>query len=110
MQIGIQLFDLRQKTGESLQEVADKVGVSKAHIWELEKGRSKNPSFELVRKLADHYSVPIDVLTGDQAAPDKDTMQIERLHRGLEALTKRDRQAVEALIKTLSLPSQEASK
>jgi transcriptional regulator with XRE-family HTH domain len=48
MNIGERLFSLRQKTGESLQGVADKVGVSKAHVWELEKGRSKNPSFELV--------------------------------------------------------------
>ena len=50
MQIGERLFSLRQKSGQSLQQVADAVGVSKAHVWELEKGHSQNPSFDLVRR------------------------------------------------------------
>ena len=44
MQISERLFSLRQKSGQSLQQVADAIGVSKAHVWELEKGRSTNPS------------------------------------------------------------------
>lgn len=101
MEIGERLFSLRQKSGASLQQVADAVGVSKAHVWELEKGRSKNPSFELVRKLANHYGVPIDVLTGDAAEPASGDMQIERIHRDLEALTERDRDIVEGLIRSM---------
>jgi transcriptional regulator with XRE-family HTH domain len=101
MQIGESLFSLRQKTGESLQEVADKVGLSKAHVWELEKGRSKNPSFELVRKLAVHYGVGIDVLTGTADEPAADELQIGRLNRGFEELSVRDRQIVEQMISTM---------
>jgi len=67
MQIGERIFSLRQKSGQSLQDVADAVGVSKAHVWELEKGRSKNPSFDLVRKLAGHFGVTVDTLVGDAA-------------------------------------------
>lgn len=98
MNIGEQLFSLRQKTGETLQEVADKVGVSKAHVWELEKGRSRNPSFELVLKLATHYGVSIDVLTGDAAEPAAEDLQIERIHRDLDSLSNRDRNIVEQMI------------
>ncbi|KUJ76891.1 transcriptional regulator [Ruegeria marisrubri] len=105
MNIGEKLFNLRQKSGESLQQVADKVGVSKAHVWELEKGRSKNPSFELVRKLAAHYGVSIDVLTGEAAEPNEGDMQIERIHRGLDTLTDRDRQIVEQMIKNMQQTS-----
>ncbi len=101
MDIGEKLFSLRQKSGESLQQVAEKVGVSKAHVWELEKGRSKNPSFELVGKLAAHYGVSIDVLTGQAAEPNKSDLQIERIHRGLNALSDRDRQIVEQMIKNM---------
>lgn len=101
MEIGERLFSLRQKSGESLQQVADAVGVSKAHVWELEKGRSKNPSFDLVRKLAQHYGVSIDVLSGDASEPDSRNMQIERLHRGLEDLSERDRDIVEQLIRSM---------
>lgn len=101
MEIGEKLFSLRQKTGASLQHVADAVGVSKAHVWELEKGRSKNPSFELVRKLAQHYGVPIEVLTGDAAEPASGDMQIERIHRDLAGLTERDRGIVEDLVRSM---------
>jgi transcriptional regulator with XRE-family HTH domain len=105
MSIGERLFSLRQKSGESLQGVADKVGVSKVHIWELEKGRSRNPSFELVRKLAAHFDVSIDVLTGEATEPDAREMQIDRIHRGLGALSARDREIVEQMISSMSSKS-----
>lgn len=109
MQMEQRLYDLRQKTGESLSEVAAKVGVSKAHIWELEKGRSKNPSFELVRKLAEHYGVSIDVLTGSGDAPAQGELEIGRIHRGLEALSDGDRKAVQSLIDVLRSNKENAS-
>ncbi|SEV91442.1 Transcriptional regulator, contains XRE-family HTH domain [Cognatiyoonia koreensis] len=109
MSLGDRLFSLRQKSGESLQDVADEVGVSKPHIWDLEKGRSKNPSFELVRKLAEHYGVTIDVLTGDVNEPDADDLQIERIHRGLDKLETRDREIVEEMIKKMKQSSPENS-
>ena len=102
MQIGEQLFSLREKTGESLQEVADRVGVSKAHVWELEKGRSKNPSFDLVRKLAKHFGVSLDVMTGEAEEPGQKDVKITQMNRGLEALSQRDRAVVEQLIETMA--------
>ena len=98
MQIGEHIFSLRQKSSPSLQEVADAVGVSKAHIWELEKGRSKNPSFELVRKLARHFGVGVDALVGDADERGEEDMQIERIHRDLGALSPGDRRVIEATI------------
>lgn len=102
MEIGERLFSLRQKTGESLQQVADAVGVSKAHVWELEKGRSRNPSFDLVRKLAGHYAISIDVLTGSIPEPDASDLRIQRIHRALEDLSDRDRAIVEQMIDAMS--------
>jgi transcriptional regulator with XRE-family HTH domain len=107
--IGEKLFSLRQKSGESLQGVADKVGVSKAHVWELEKGRSKNPSFEMVRKLAAHYGVSIDVLTGNAAEPEAADLQVDRIHRGLEELSDRDREIVEQMIAAMKQKAPGAS-
>lgn len=106
MDIGERLFSLRQKTEESLQDVADKVGASKAHVWELEKGRSKNPSFDLVRKLAKHFGVSIEVMTGEAEEPDQKDVKIAQMNRNLEALSKRDRAVVEQMIETMvSKPS-----
>lgn len=109
MNIGERLFSLRQKSNQSLQQVADAIGISKAHIWELEKGRSKNPSFELVRKLAGHFGVSIDELVGVAEEPEAGTLQIERLHRGFEDLSDGDRAVVEDMIKALKARTDKAS-
>jgi len=58
------LRELRVERKVSLQTVADAVGVSKPHIWELEKGKVKSPSVELVTKLASFYNVTLDYLAG----------------------------------------------
>ena len=65
MSIGDKIKDLRAKKRESLQQVADAVGVSKAHIWDLERGTSANPSLELLKKLADHFKVTVAYLADD---------------------------------------------
>jgi transcriptional regulator with XRE-family HTH domain len=64
MSIAIKIKELRLKKGVSLQSVADAVGASKPHIWELERGASQNPSLELVRKLAQYFGVTVDYLAG----------------------------------------------
>lgn len=102
MQIGERLFSLRQKSGESLQQVADAAEVSKAHVWDLEKGRSRNPSFELVRKLAAHFNVSIDVLVGNEGEPSAGTQQVERIYRDLEELSDRDRGIIEQMVKSMT--------
>ncbi len=69
MSLAAKLKELRRKKGESLQKVADAVDVSKAHIWELEKGTSKNPGLDLLTKLSRHFSIPVAFLIDDEASP-----------------------------------------
>lgn len=64
MSLGTRIKELRFKKAVSLQVVADAVGASKPHIWELEKGTTKNPSLELVTKLAQYFGVSVDYLAG----------------------------------------------
>jgi Zn-dependent peptidase ImmA (M78 family)/transcriptional regulator with XRE-family HTH domain len=64
MRIAGQLKHLRLRKGRSLQQVADAVGVSKPHIWEIESGRS-NASLELVGKLARYFEVSAGTLLGE---------------------------------------------
>ena len=42
------------------------MGVSKTHVWELEKGRAVNPSLEMLTKLADHFGITIRSLVGEE--------------------------------------------
>lgn len=81
MSLASRLKDLRLRSGKSLQDVADAVGASKPHIWELERGTSKNPSLELVKNLANYFGVKIDYLAGldeENKENDKQLMQFFR--------------------------------
>ena len=70
MSLAAKLKELRRRKGESLQKVADAVGVSKAHIFELEKGTSKNPGLNLLTQLSSHFKVQVTFLTDDAASPE----------------------------------------
>src|ERR1700730_14849061 len=81
MSIGARLKKLRIRKGETLQQVADAVSASKPHIWELEVGKSKNPSLDLLTSLAQHFNVPISYLLDESASAD--TMIFGREFKGV---------------------------
>lgn len=67
MSLAERLRLLRADKKASLQAVADAVGISKPHVWELEKGKTQNPSLELLKNFADYYGVTLDHLAGNEA-------------------------------------------
>lgn len=66
MNIANRLKFLREKSGESLQQVANGSGCSKCHVWHLEMGKANNPSINLLRALARHFRVSVSYLIEDQ--------------------------------------------
>ncbi len=101
MAVGARITQLRLKSGQSLQQVGDAVGASKAHIWELEKGRTDNPSMGLVTRLADHFGVSVSYLVGeDVEAPDADG-QLQRMFRQAQKLDDRERAILDGMMQTL---------
>ncbi len=101
MRLGRRLAQLRRKSGESLQTVADAVGVSKAHIWELEKARTDNPAMDLVTRLADHFKVTVAYLVGeDIGSPDAD-QKLQRMFRQAGKLGDRERAIMDDMLQTL---------
>ena len=99
MSLAMRLQNLRTAKRQSLQTVADAIGASKAHIWELEKGTAKNPSIELVRKLADYFEVSISRLVGESPDEDGDDEQLLVIYRQLKSLDLRDRLVLGDIIK-----------
>jgi len=83
MSLAMKLQKLRTQRSQSLQVVADAVGASKAHIWELEKGTTKNPS-----------------LVGEDPS-DAEDEQMVVMYRDLQKLDLKDRQFIEAMIETM---------
>ena len=81
MALSARLKELRVRKGESLQEVADAVSASKPHIWELEAEKSKNPSLDLLTRLAQHFNVSISYLLDESGAAD--TMIFGREFKGV---------------------------
>jgi transcriptional regulator with XRE-family HTH domain len=88
----------RERSRKSLQQVADNVGASKAHIWELETGRAKNPSIELLTKLAKTFDVSVsDLIDENPGAPD-DSPELVALYRELKELSEADRRAIQNMM------------
>ena len=98
IKLAARLNQLRLRKAESLQDVATAVGVSKAHIWELEKGRADNPSMGLVTRLAEHFGVSVASLIGeDPGAPDAD-VELARMFRQAQELDDTDRRLLDQLL------------
>lgn len=71
--IATRLAYLRFKSGKSLQEVADIIGCSKAHVYEIETGKQDNPSIKYLLASAKHYGVTLMFLVGEQPAQPETT-------------------------------------
>lgn len=98
MSLGAKLKELRIRHKRSLQDVANAVGASKTHIWDLETGRSQNPSMELLKAIADHFRIGVADLVGENpGAPDEDP-ELVAMYRNLKELNDRDRKSIQALI------------
>jgi len=78
MPIGDRIKEMRMRKGQSLQQVADAIGASKAHIWELESNRSKNPSIDLLQKLAGHFATTVAYLIEE---PEADLSKADQFYR-----------------------------
>lgn len=101
MSIGVRMKELRVKKGLSLQDVADKVGASKAHIWDLETGRSKNPTMELIIGLAKCFGVSVADLLGENPSDENENQRVVGMYRELKQLTDKDLDIIEQMIDRL---------
>jgi transcriptional regulator with XRE-family HTH domain len=98
MSLASKIKELRLKKNKSLQQVADDVGASKAHIWDLETGKSRNPSIDLLTKLAKCFGVSVADLIGENPAGKDVDPQVVAMYRELKDLTAADRQAIQAMM------------
>lgn len=95
------ISELRTKSGESFQKLADAVGVSKAHIWQLERGKTDNPSMDLVRRIADHYGVTLSYLVGEDIDASDADPQLARMFRQAQDLGESERRILDDMMKSL---------
>ncbi|MFW2447120.1 helix-turn-helix transcriptional regulator [Citromicrobium bathyomarinum] len=101
MSLATRLHDLRVANRLSLQQVADRIGISKAHVWNLEKGQADNPSMELVVKLADLFRVRVADLVGENPDAAGEDPEVIALFRDLKGLEDDDREIIKGLMEQL---------
>lgn len=99
MALGEQIKKFRVAHKLSLQDVADRVGASKAHIWELETGRAKNPTIELVTKLATCFEVGVADLVGENPEAEGERPELIAMFRDLKGLNDKDLETVQSMMK-----------
>lgn len=98
MAVAARLKELRVRKNMSLQEVADAVGASKAHVWDLETGRAKNPSIELLTKLAKCFGVSVaDIIGENPHGPDEEP-KLVAMYRQLKELKPADQDAIQSMM------------
>ena len=96
MSLGAKLVELRLRKGQSLQQVASAVGISKTHVWQLEKGASENPSIEMLKRLAEHFGVPVTYLVDSDSVSTLDDVEAQQFFRDFKSLSEQER----AVLKT----------
>jgi transcriptional regulator with XRE-family HTH domain len=101
MSFASKLHDLRIAQRLSLQNVADAVGISKAHVFNLEKGITANPSMELVKSLADLFKVRVADLVGENPEAEGEPAEMVSMFRDLKKLDESDREMIRMLMETM---------
>lgn len=74
--LGAHIKRLRENAGLSLQEVADRAMLSKAHIWEIETGNSTNASIKTLCCIAVALDCLPDELTATAVSDCMDKLRV----------------------------------
>jgi len=101
MALAAKIKELRLKKGLSLQDLADAVGASKAHIWDLEQKRATNPTVELLTKLSSVLGTSIAELVGEEPASTNDEREVLAMWRDLKQLSENDRETIKIMMERL---------
>jgi len=62
--MGAYIKSRRGDLGLSLDALAERTDISKTHVWEIEKGRAKNPTLWVVLALCDGLQCSMNDLIG----------------------------------------------
>jgi transcriptional regulator with XRE-family HTH domain len=101
LSIASKLKQLRTQKNVSLQELATAVQASKAHIWDIERGASQNPSLELLKRIADYFKISISELVEETPHAEGEPEELIAMYRGLKELSEEDRETVNMLMQRL---------
>lgn len=106
MGLGKRIKELRESKGESLQQTADAVGTSKAHVWQIERGKADNPAIGVLTRIADHFDVSVAHLIGEKLDDPGIDPELAGMFRQASGFTDDERALLKSMMKTLAETSQ----
>ena len=97
--LGEKLRDLRKERKLTLEKLAERAGLSKSYLWELENRESQRPSAEKLTALGDALGVSTSYFLEEDARAPEERHLDEAFFRGYQKL---DADAKEQLRKILN--------
>jgi len=108
--LGAKLKELRLRRGQSLQDVADAIGASKAHVWGLETGQAKNPGMDMLMRLANHFKVSLEDLVEDEFSEPKDEKELVAMFRDMKTLNEDDLRIIKSVLDSIKAKTKSKGK
>ena len=79
MGFGTRVREIRQQRELSLKNLAERAGLDKGYLSQIETEKRPNPSIHMARRIADVLQVDLDELTGDLATTEPDADRVTTL-------------------------------
>jgi transcriptional regulator with XRE-family HTH domain len=76
--LGMRLKDLRQRDRLTLDDVANDVGITAAHLSAIENDKIPNPGYKVVVALSRFYGLSVSSMLGERATHDW-PLEVERI-------------------------------
>lgn len=76
--IGKRVQHLRKEKGMSLSVLAERSGVAKSYLSNLERDIQKNPSIQILEKIASVLNIPVDRLIDQEPAADVQLSELDQ--------------------------------
>ena len=99
MSFSSKLKELRLQKGLSLQDAADLIAISKTHFWDLETGKSKNPSYDLLEKISDKFGISISSLVNEDIETNGNE-ELKVLFRQMNNLEQSDLDVIKLIVES----------
>ncbi|EMX3972264.1 transcriptional regulator [Acinetobacter pittii] len=99
MSFSSKLKELRLQKGLSLQDAANLIGISKTHFWDLETGKSKNPSYDLLEKISDKFGISISSLVNEDIETNGNE-ELKVLFRQMNNLEQSDLDVIKLIVES----------
>ena len=99
MSFSSKLKELRLQKGLSLQDAANLIGISKTHFWDLETGKSKNPSYDLLEKISDKFGISISSLVNEDIETNENE-ELKVLFREMNNLEQSDLDVIKLIVES----------